>query len=280
MAVVEGKGICFSYEADGPLSLVLNDVNITVDRGELVALLGHNGCGKSTLVKHFNSLLPLQKGSLTVSGIDTGKDKDIWQLRRLCGMVFQNPDNQFVSSVVEEDIAFGLENYQVPREEIPPRVRKALEAVGMSGYEKRSPHSLSGGQKQRIALAGVLALEPDILVFDEVTAMLDPRGRREVLDRITELHRDPAKTIFMISHFVEEAVLADRVLVLHKGRVAGDGPPGEILTDAELLNMCGLIPPVAVRLYYDLLEAGIRLERCPLTEGELVEELCQLDWIR
>ena len=277
MCMISGTGIRFAYEADGRLKRVLRDLDIQIQRGEFAVVLGANGSGKSTLVKHFNALLPLQKGELTVAGINAAGRSDIWRLRRVCGMVFQNPDNQFVSSVVEEDVAFGLENYEVPREQIPDRVRKALRLVGMEGYENRSPHSLSGGQKQRVALAGVLALEPDIVILDEVTAMLDPQGRQEVLESVRRLHEQEKKTVVMITHYIEEAVLADRVFLLGDGVLQACGTPREILTDPQLLDNAGLTPPLPVKIYYDLYKTGIRLDRIPLTNEELVEELCQLN---
>lgn len=271
---ISGSKIRFTYEFDGERSIALDDVDISIERGRLTAVLGHNGSGKSTLAKHLNALLRLQQGELTICGINAANDKDIWRLRRLCGMVFQNPDNQFVSPVVEEDIAFGLENYDVPWEQIPDKVEKALRQVGMEGFGHRNPQMLSGGQKQRIALAGVLVLEPDVIVFDEATAMLDPVGRREVLDAIVRL-RDMGKTVVMITHYVEEAVMADRVFLMSRGKLIASGTPREILTDPALLQEAGLVPPVPVRLYYDLKEAGIHLERCPLTSEELVEEICR-----
>jgi len=274
--VIKGVDISFSYDFDGRLSLALDGLGIEVKKGELLAMLGANGSGKSTLARHFNALLPLQKGTLTVAGVEAGDESEIWRLRRLCGLVFQNPDNQFVSSVVEEDVAFGLENYEVERAAIPGRVASALKLVGLKGYEKRSPQTLSGGQKQRLALAGVLALEPDIIVFDEVTAMLDPESRLEIIQAIKRLPGETGKTVIMITHFVEEAVSADRVCLMRKGRIIGCGVPCEILTDIELLKSAGLLPPVPVRLYHDLKAAGVHLESCPLTNEELVEEICRL----
>lgn len=217
----------------------------------------------------------MQKGKLTVADIDVRDEAEVWRLRRLCGMVFQNPDNQFVSSVVEEDIAFGLENYEVPRSEIAGKVRNALKLVGMEGFEKRAPHTLSGGQKQRIALAGVLALSPDIIIFDEVTAMLDPDGRHEIMSVIRRLH-EAGKTIVLISHYIEEAVYADRVYLMCCGKVLGSGTPRQILTDSDLLQKAGLVPPIPVRLYNDLQASGINLTVCPLTNEELADELCRL----
>lgn len=273
MKMIEGKNISHSYEFEGSVNLSLEGVSITVQKGELVAILGHNGSGKSTLAKHFNTLLPLQQGTLTVAGLDANESANFWEIRRKCGMVFQNPDNQFVSSVVEEDIAFGLENYDTPQEQIPERIDRALQVVGMSGYEKKSPHMLSGGQKQRIALAGVFAVNPEIIIFDEATTMLDPEGRRELMETIRRLHRDHCKTIILITHYLEEAVIADRVCLLKEGRVVAQGTAREILTDRNLLDEAGLLPPLPVQLYYDLKEEGIILERCPLTGEELVEEL-------
>ncbi|HHT26019.1 MAG TPA: energy-coupling factor transporter ATPase [Firmicutes bacterium] len=273
--IIAGKGISFSYEYDGSGILALHDIDISVRQGEFVAILGCNGSGKSTLVKHLNALLSIQRGTLYVANIDVSNREEVWRLRRICGMVFQNPDNQFVSSVVEEDIAFGLENYEVPREEIPARVSDALRLVNMAGWEKRSPHMLSGGQKQRVALAGVLALDPAIVVFDEATAMLDPEGRREVLEIIRQLHA-MGKTILMITHYAEEAVYADTVVLMHNGKVAACGAPREILTNLELMMQVQMIPPAPVRLYHDLKEAGIELAYCPLTTEEFVDAICRL----
>lgn len=275
MAATIGKQISFTYDYDGSCMPVLKDISIEIKEGEFVALLGANGSGKSTLVKHLNAILPLQKGSLSVMHIDVSKEEYIWELRRICGMVFQNPDNQFVSSVVEEDVAFGLRNYDTPEAEIPKKVSDALALVGMKGFEKHSPGNLSGGQKQRIAMAGVLAMEPDILVFDEATSMLDPEGRKEVLTYLKKLH-SLGKTIIMITHYVEEAMDADRILLMQDGSILKSGTPREILTDRELLSKAKIIPPVAVCLYYDLQECGISLQRPPLTNDELVEEICRL----
>lgn len=274
MIVVDGKDICFSYDLGGT-SFALQAVDIKIDQGEFVAILGCNGSGKSTLVKHLNALIQLQDGELSVAQIDVRNEKDLWLLRRICGMVFQNPDNQFVSSTVDEDIAFGLENYETPRHEIRDKVKSALELVEMSGYEKRAPNTLSGGQKQRIALAGVLALDPEIIIFDEATAMLDPGGRQEVINILHKLHR-VGKTIIAITHYVEEAVTADKIILMNQGRVLSCGTPQDILTNLELMNEAGMRPPMTVRLFYDLQQSGVHLRRCPLTEEELVEEICQL----
>lgn len=277
--MIDAHDIRFSYDGPGGRRS-LNGAQLHVAPGEFVAVLGHNGCGKSTLVKHFNALLPLQHGTLTVDGMDAADPANRWALRRKVGMVFQNPDNQFVSTIVGEDVAFGLENYGVPEDEIPARVAAArvaaaLAAVDMAGYENRATHTLSGGQKQRVALAGVLALSPDILVFDEATAMLDPDGRQEVLCTIRRLHKEQHKTVVMITHYIEEAIGADRVYLIHNGKMIADGTAREMLTQPELLAAAGLTPPMPVQMYYDLKQAGIVLARCPLTLEELAEELCR-----
>lgn len=279
--MIKGSRLGFSYFWDGESIPVFEQANIELKDGEWTAILGRNGCGKSTLVRLMNGLLPLQNGNLSVNGINAGNPANKWELCKICGMVFQNPDNQFVSSVLEEDIAFGLENAQVPEREVTSKVKAALELVGLEGYEKRSPSSLSGGQKQRAALAGVLALNPEILIFDEATSMLDPKGRREVLAEMKKL-RDCGKTVVMITHDVEEAVLADQVILIgcpngqkNPNTVLAQGSVREILTDSRLLIQAGIVPPMAVRMYEDLKLAGIELNRCPLTKEELAEALCR-----
>ena len=254
---------------------VLHDVSFDVHRGEILGLVGESGTGKSTLAKHFNAILLPESGTVTVEGIPTTDEARLYDIRQRVGMVFQNPDNQFVSTIVGEDVAFGLENYGVPENEIPARVAAALAAVDMAGYENRATHTLSGGQKQRVALAGVLALSPDILVFDEATAMLDPDGRQEVLRTICRLHTQQHKTVVMITHYIEEAIGADRVYLIHDGKMIADGTAREMLTQPELLAAAGLTPPMPVQMYYDLKQAGIVLARCPLTLEELAEELCR-----
>ena len=272
--ILTAENLKFRYDAEQPV-YALDGVSVQVKRGEFVAVLGANGCGKSTLVKHFNALLPLQHGTLTIDGMDAADPANRWALRRKVGMVFQNPDNQFVSTIVGEDVAFGLENYGVPEDEIPARVAAALAAVDMAGYENRATHTRSGGKKQRVALAGVLALSPDILVFDEATAMLDPDGRQEVLHTIHRLHTQQHKTVVMITHYIEEAIGADRVYLIHNGKMIADGTAREMLTQPELLAAAGLTPPMPVQMYQDLKQAGITLARCPLTLEELAEELCR-----
>ena len=270
---IAARKVTFSYDYDLPPAL--QEVTFSVERGELVAVIGTNGSGKSTLAKELNALLPLQEGELTVLDMDVADEQCHHQLRRNCGMVFQNPDNQFVSSVVEEDVAFGLYNYDVPEQEIEEKVRGALAAVDMTDYARRAPYTLSGGQKQRVALAGIMALGPRVVIFDEATSMLDPEGKAEVMMYLKRL-RQAGVTVLMITHFAEEAAQADRVLVMKAGRLLAQGTPREVLTDRELLAEAGLLPPFAVEMYEQLKAQGIELPRCPLTEEELAEELCGL----
>lgn len=277
MGAVEGRNISHDYGFDDATKLTLDNITLSIREGEFVAILGHNGCGKSTLIRHFNGLIELQSGSLCVAGFDVADKTHLREIRRKIGLVFQNPENQFVSSIIEEDIAFGLENFETPENEISEKVSTALAQVGMQGFELKSPHLLSGGQKQRIALAGVLAMEPDIIVFDEATAMLDPEGRRDILTLIKDLHKKRGHTIIMVTHCVEEAVLADRVLLLNSGRLVAEGRPEVIFSNTELLLQTGLIPPLSVRLFNDLNAAGFALKKLPLTHESLVEELCRLN---
>lgn len=276
MDFITAENLIHSYAFAGSKHRSLDEISLSVKKGEWVTILGKNGCGKTTLARHLNALLPVQGGTLTVAGLDVSDKNNMWAVRGKCAMVFQNPDNQFVSSLIEEDVSFGPRNFGVPEEEIGERVKWALSAVGMRGFEKHSPHMLSGGQKQRIAIAGVLAIKPDIIIFDEVTSMLDPIGRKEVLSAVKSLHAQ-GHTILMISHYVEEAVFSDTVVIMNSGRIAAKGAPQKILTDMQLLESAGLCAPLPVKMYYDLLERGIRLNSCPLTNEELVGELCRLN---
>lgn len=273
--MIHGKDITFSYSINTNDKPIINHVDFDVKSGELIAILGANGSGKSTFCKLLNGLLLPQSGSLTVAGIDVTNTDKLWELRCKIGMVFQNPDNQFVSSVVAQDIAFGLENYELPREEIDKRIVQSLEMVNMQGFENACPHCLSGGQKQRIAIAGILALHPDIIVFDEATSMLDPIGRKEVLD-IIQKQKTLGKTIIMITHYIEETVFADKIYLMNQGSFSACGTPFDILTNSELLIQSGMLPLMVVKLYKDLQKMGICLGHCPITIAELVEELCQL----
>ncbi|MGM9599968.1 MAG: energy-coupling factor transporter ATPase [Faecousia sp.] len=256
---VEHLAYAYPGVEDTPGIAVFNDLNLTVEQGSFVAILGSNGCGKSTLAKHFNSILLPCGGSVHVYGMDTKSEEKLIQIRRSVGMVFQNPDNQIVANVVEEDVAFGPENLGVAAPEIRNRVDRALRQVDMYEYREHAPHLLSGGQKQRIAIAGVIAMEPKCIVLDEPTAMLDPKGRKEVMDTVTRLNREKGITIILITHHMEEAAQAKRVIVLHKGEVALDGKPGEVFSQVEKLHDMGLAAPETTELCYALNGEGFSL---------------------
>ncbi|MCL2499993.1 MAG: energy-coupling factor transporter ATPase [Defluviitaleaceae bacterium] len=263
----------FSYaslEDDAPLRPAIDGVCFSIGKGEFVAVVGRNGSGKSTLARHINALLSPTEGTMRVNGIDTKDETQIWEIRRIAGMVFQNPDNQIVASTVEEDTAFGPENMGVPSHEIRSRVDTALAAVDMLEHVKSAPHHLSGGQKQRVAIAGVLAMQPSIIIFDESTAMLDPSGRREVMRTIKDLHQK-GHTIILITHFMEEAAQAERIIVMDHGRVALDGPPRDIFTRSDILTNIGLTVPQAVLLAQGLRETGLTVSNV-LTAEELITE--------
>ena len=251
----------------------LDDVSLTIRRGEFVAIIGTNGSGKSTLAKHFNVLLQPTAGNVTVRGFDTLNDEHIWNIRQHVGMVFQNPDNQIVAAVVEEDVAFGPENLGVPSAEIRKRVDDALAAVNMTEYAEHGPHLLSGGQKQRIAIAGVLAMKPDCIVLDEPTAMLDPKGRLEVLETIHRLNKEEGITIVIITHFMEEAVTADRVVVMKNGVKLQEGTPREIFTQVDTLKDLGLDVPVAAEVASKLIQKGVDIPNDIITNDELGDAL-------
>jgi energy-coupling factor transport system ATP-binding protein len=274
MAIIEAKDVTYAYASEDNVSPALSGVSLSVEPGEFVAVIGHNGSGKSTFAKHINALFVPNSGRVTVKGIDTQDESRVWDIRRCAGMVFQNPDNQLVATIVEEDVAFGPENIGVPSEEIRQRVDAALEQVNMSAFKDRAPHMLSGGQKQRVAIAGVLAMHPDIIVFDEPTAMLDPEGRDEVLAAIQALNRE-GKTVLLITHYMEEALLADRVVVMTGGRITEMGTPREIFDDEAALAEAGLSAPPHIALYHRLKAKGYDLGECPLTIDELVDKLCR-----
>ena len=251
----------------------LDDVSLSIGRGEFVAIIGTNGSGKSTLAKHFNVLLQPTEGTVTVCGFNTLDDEHIWNIRQHVGMVFQNPDNQIVAAVVEEDVAFGPENLGVPSAEIRKRVDDALAAVNMTEYAEHGPHLLSGGQKQRIAIAGVLAMKPDCIVLDEPTAMLDPKGRLEVLETIHRLNKEEGITIVIITHFMEEAVTADRVVVMKNGVKLQEGTPREIFTQVDTLKELGLDVPVAAEVASKLIQKGVDIPNDIITNDELGDAL-------
>lgn len=273
--ILEAEALKFAYiSEDETYHFALNGIDLSIREGEFAVILGHNGSGKSTFARLVNALNTPTSGRLEVAGMDTAKEENQLAIRETAGMVFQNPDNQLVATVVDEEVAFGPENLGVPREEILERVQQSLEMVGMEQYQKRAPHMLSGGQKQRIAIASTLAMHPKMIIFDEATAMLDPKGRSDILEIIHQLNAQ-GMTILLITHFMEEAVGADQVVVMGNGFVLKKGTPREIFFDEELLQKAELLPPFAAQLYMDLKRRGIALNPA-LTREELAEQLCQL----
>lgn len=280
MAYIDIKDLYFHYADDDDTPIpVLEDINLSIEEGSFVAILGRNGSGKSTLAKLLSVILEPSSGSITVGGHSLRPDmteEEVLEIRKTVGMVFQNPDNQLVATVVEEDVAFGPENLGVPTDEIRKRVDDALSAVGMTEYARHAPHKLSGGQKQRIAIAGILAMLPKCIIFDESTAMLDPMGRAEVMKTIGMLNREKGITVLTITHNMEEAVLADRVLVLDRGKIVMDGSPTEVFSKVEKLHALGLAVPQATELFYLLQKAGIDLSADVLDEDRAVAELTKI----
>lgn len=258
------------------IDTALDGVDLDIKEGEFIAVLGHNGSGKSTLAKHLNVLLEASGGTLWVDGKDTAKEENLWDIRKNAGMVFQNPDNQIIASVVEEDVAFGPENIGVPTDEIWKRVENSLKSVGMIQYREHSPNKLSGGQKQRVAIAGVMAMEPKCIVLDEPTAMLDPNGRKEVLDAVERLNKEKGVTVIQITHYMEEVIRADRVYVMDKGKVVMQGTPRSIFSQVDTLKSYRLDVPQITLLAYELRKAGLDIPEGILTRQELVNALCQL----
>ena len=278
--IISVEHLAFAYPGmEGQASVpVFEDLSLSIEQGSFVAILGTNGCGKSTLAKHFNSILLPSGGKVYVGGIDTSDPDRIMAVRRRVGMVFQNPDNQIVANVVEEDVAFGPENLGIASPEIRRRVDKALKQVGMYEYREHAPHLLSGGQKQRIAIAGVIALEPKCIVLDEPTAMLDPRGRADVMETILRLNREKGITVVLITHHMDEAAMAQRVLVLHQGKVLSDGTPKEVFSQVEKLHTIGLAAPETVELCWELNKKGYRLPLDELNPQECAQVL--RDWLK
>ena len=265
----------FSYDAQSESGgvTVFDDLNLSIEEGSFVAVLGHNGCGKSTLAKHFNAVLLPEGGSVQVFGMDTSDESLLVDIRRTVGMVFENPDNQMVANVVEEDVAFAPENLGVPSEEIRRRVDEALKLVGMYDYRLHAPHLLSGGQKQRVAIAGVIAMRPRCIVLDEPTAMLDPHGREEVISTIERLNREMGITVVLITHHMTEAIRAQRVIVMDAGRILADGTPKEVFPQVELLESVGLTVPATTKVLYALNEAGFDLPLDALSTEECAQVL-------
>jgi energy-coupling factor transport system ATP-binding protein len=270
--MIETLNLSYSYDNEDESRQVLENVNISINKGEFVAILGHNGSGKSTLVKSFNAVILPSGGKVYVDKMDTTDENLTFEIRKKAGMVFQNPDNQIVATIVEEDIAFGPENLGIPTEKIRKRVDDALKTVDMYAYKDHAPHMLSGGQKQRIAIAGVLAMEPEYMIFDEATAMLDPVGRKEILNTIINLNKQKNITVIMITHYMEEAIKADRVVVLNKGKVALDGKPYEVFNNVEEMNSLKLGVPQSTELMHELEKRGMKFSKTVLTAEEFVEE--------
>lgn len=277
--MIEIRDLYFSYENEGenknPRN-VINGININIRNGEFIALLGHNGSGKSTLAKLINALYIPKSGDVLVDGYNTKDEKDVWNIRSRAGMVFQNPDNQLVATVVEDDVAFGPENLGIDPKEIRERVDSSLEAVNMEDYKKNAPHLLSGGQKQRVAIAGILAMSPTYIILDEPTAMLDPSGRKEVMDTILKLNKEQGKTIILITHYMDEAALADRIIVMEEGNIILEGTPRNVFSHVEEIKNIGLDVPQVTELAYDLKKEGFKIRNDVLTIEELVEEICHL----
>lgn len=256
------------------ISRAINNVNLDVEAGQFIAVLGHNGSGKSTLAKHINGILQPTSGTVWVKGMNTADEEHIWDVRQSAGMVFQNPDNQIIGSIVEEDVGFGPENIGVPTDEIWQRVFKSLEAVEMTAYRTHSPNKLSGGQKQRVAIAGVMAMAPECIVLDEPTAMLDPNGRKEVIKTVTELNKNAGVTVILITHYMDEVIGADKIFVMDDGEIVMEGTPAQIFAQVEKLKRLRLDVPQVTELAYELSKAGIPVRNGILTIDELVGELC------
>ena len=271
--MITAENVHFSY--DGKTE-ILKGINVTIEKGQFVAVLGHNGSGKSTFARLINSILVPTEGKITVLGTDTADEEKLYDIRRKVGMVFQNPDNQIVAAVVEEDVAFGLENTGVPPEEIRQRVDDALKAVGMYEYRKHSPGMLSGGQKQRVAIAGIIAMRPECIVLDEPTSMLDPAGRRDVMNTIKKLCGSYGITVLLITHYMDEAVQADRVVVIDEGRAILDGVPKDVFSNVEILKKAGLDVPQVTELVYELRKHGLDIDPAVLTEEECVDALASV----
>ena len=269
--------VSFSYAlAEGESHPALRDVSLEIKKGEFTAVIGHNGSGKSTLAKMLNALLVPDEGKVTVLSMDTSDEQQTWNIRQAAGLVFQNPDNQLVTTIVEEDVAFGPENLGIAPTEIRERVDRALESVGMEAFALSAPHMLSGGQKQRIAIAGILAMEPQILILDESTAMLDPQGRAEVMAAVMKLKKERNMTVVWITHFMDEAAHADRVVVMDDGRIKMNGTPHEIFARAEELEAIRLDVPMSVRIALEMKKKGVELSRIPEDMETLAEEVCRL----
>ncbi len=284
MGIIKIKQLVHDYlkhDEEGNIegsSRAINKVSLEVEKGQFIAILGHNGSGKSTLAKHLNVILMPTEGSVWVNGKDTSEEKNLWEIRQSAGMVFQNPDNQIIGTVVEEDVGFGPENMGIPTEKIWQRVDKALRSVNMIAYRHHSPNKLSGGQKQRVAIAGVVAMRPQCIILDEPTAMLDPLGRKEVIETVRELNEKENVTVILITHYMEEVIYSDRVFVMDKGEIVLQGSPKEVFSQVERLKQYRLDVPQVTELAYELKKAGVELSDGILTTKELLDEL-KKQWI-
>ncbi len=280
MSIIKGEKLKFEYirrdEEDNVEEIVeaLSDVDLGIEQGQFIAILGHNGSGKSTLAKHMNCILLPSEGSLWIDGMDTSEEENLWKIRQQVGMVFQNPDNQIVGTIVEEDVGFGPENLGIETEEIWKRVEESLGAVGMLSYRSFSPNKLSGGQKQRVAIAGIVAMRPKCIVLDEATAMLDPKGRKEVLRTVQKLNREAGVTVIWITHYMEEVVEADKIFVMDQGRIVMEGSPRALFSRVEQLKKYRLDVPQVTMLAYELKKAGVPLPDGILTVEELADAIC------
>ncbi len=279
MGIIKASKLVFDYirrdedENIEEVDRAIDNLDVDIEKGSFVAVLGHNGSGKSTFAKHINGILTPTEGTVWVSGMDTADEESVWEIRKRAGMVFQNPDNQIIGNVVEEDVGFGPENIGLPTDEIWRRVDESLEAVGMTAYRYKSPNKLSGGQKQRVAIAGVMAMRPECIVLDEPTAMLDPNGRKEVIRTVRELNQKEGITVLLITHYMEEVISADRVIVMDDGKLVMDGTPREIFSDVERLKSYRLDVPQVTELAWELRKAGLDIPAGILRQEELMEHL-------
>lgn len=282
MSLIKTKNLTFEYirrddegNVEG-ITKAVDDVNLDIKQGDFITILGHNGSGKSTLAKHLNAILYPTEGTVWVDGKDTNEDEHLWDIRQTAGMVFQNPDNQIIGQVVEEDVGFGPENMGIATKEIWERVEESLKAVGMYEFRKHSPNKLSGGQKQRVSIAGVIAMHPKCIILDEPTAMLDPKGRKEVIRAVRALNDVEKVTVILITHYMEEAIYSDRIFVMDKGSIVMQGTPKQVFSQVEQLKELRLDVPQATLLAYELQKAGVKLEDGILSKEGLVEALCRL----
>lgn len=273
--IIKIEELEYEYEKEEGSFKAIDGLNLDIKKGEYVAILGHNGSGKSTLAKHLNAILKPTKGRVLIAKMDTKDESQLWNIRQKAGMVFQNPDNQLVATVVEEDVAFGPENLGIKPDIIKERVKEALTTVGMYEFKDKGPHLLSGGQKQRVAIAGIIAMKPECIIFDEPTAMLDPKGRSEVVKTMKNLNENEGITVINITHFMEEAVDVDKIVVMEKGKVVMQGSPREIFVQVEKLKSLGLDVPFMTELAFELRKEGIEINQDILTVEEMVDEICR-----